>query len=304
VENAFIDNWEYTKFNLFNGTDIACLGGVFHNYLILCLNTFDLATTLHLGDPVRGPPFNDRCFQMKGMCGIPCVSSDNMPNPDYCLDGELDLSAISVNETLVVKTGSVHADWMTGINWVEWVVLITIFFDCFGNVLRYLPVLSGRPTELESARNCQCEGVAVMGCASPFVSEDEAIFLRGLIGRTATAFHTVGSRHNMHGLYIDTILNEKRGKGEANRRHLWLCWLEFLTLLGRIGAGDPDESDGANEEEEEDDAGLFDDEIQDGNESKSPNRKTFGRASIDRKVSSPSLPPYLVCRFIPLISIA
>lgn len=108
----------------------------------------------------------------------------------------------------------------------------------------------------------------------------------------------------MHGLYIDTILNEKRGKGEANRRHLWLCWLEFLTLLGRIGAGDPDESDGANEEEEEDDAGLFDDEIQDGNESKSPNRKTFGRASIDRKVSSPSLPPYLVCRFIPLISIA
>lgn len=76
-------------------------------------------------------------------------------------------------------------------------------FDCFGNVLRYFPVVSGRPTELKSARSCVCEGITVLGCTSPFVSEDEAIFLRSLIGRTATIFHTIGGRHNLSGLYLE-----------------------------------------------------------------------------------------------------
>jgi hypothetical protein len=217
---------------------MACLGGVYHNYLVICLNTQDLATTLALGDRIEGPPFNDRCFQMEGICGIPCVSSADMPDPSSCDSGYLNPNILSTNKTKTYDTLVMTSVWMSGLNWIEWVVLVTIFFDCFGNVLRYLPVVSGRPTELESARNCLCEGVTVAGCCSPFVSEDEAIFLRSLIGRAATIFHTVGGRHNMHACYVDTILNEKRGKGEANRFHLWLSWLEFLTLLARIGVDD------------------------------------------------------------------
>jgi hypothetical protein len=205
---------------------------------VICLNTQDISTTLNLGDFVEGPPFNDRCFQMQGICGIPCVSSEDMPDPSSCDSGYLNPSILSTNKTKTYDTLVMTSVWMSGLNWIEWVVLVTIFFDCFGNVLRYLPVVSGRPTELESARNCLCEGVTVAGCCSPFVSEDEAIFLRSLIGRTATIFHTVGGRHNMHAMYVDTILNEKRGKGEANRFHLWLSWLEFLTLLARIGVDD------------------------------------------------------------------
>jgi hypothetical protein len=205
---------------------------------VICLNTQDISTTLSLGDRVVGPPFNDRCFQMEGVCGIPCVSSADMPDPSSCESGYLDPMILSSNKTKTYDTLVMTSVWMSGLSWIEWVVLITIFFDCFGNILRYLPVVSGRPTELESARNCLCEGVTVAGCCSPFVSEDEAIFLRSLIGRTATVFHTVGGRHNMHALYLDTILNEKRGKGEANRVHLWLSWLEFITLLARIGVDD------------------------------------------------------------------
>lgn len=238
VQDAFIDNWDSTTFTLFNGTEIACLGGVYHNYLVICLNTQDIATTLTLGQMVEGPPFNDRCFQMEGICGIPCVSSEDMPDPTSCTNGYLDPLLLTSNKTKHYDTLVMTSVWMSGLNWVEWVVIITIFLDCFGNVLRYLPVVSGRPTELESARNCLCEGVTVAGCCSPFVSEDEAIFLRSLIGRTATVFHTVGGRHNMHAMYLDTILNERRGKGEANRFHLWLSWLEFITLLARIGVDD------------------------------------------------------------------
>jgi hypothetical protein len=264
VQDAFIDNWRSTSFTLFNGTEIACLGGVYHNYLVVCLNTQDISTTLGLGDRVEGPPFNDRCFQMQGVCGIPCVSSFEMPDPSSCENGYLDPLILSTNKTKTYDTLAMTSVWMSGLSWIEWVVLITIFFDCFGNILRYLPVVSGRPTELESARNCLCEGVTVVGCCSPFVSEDEAIFLRSLIGRAATVFHTVGGRHNMHAMYLDTILNEKRGKGEANRVHLWLSWLEFVTLLARIGVDD------SFLEDEEDDFENGDSEIRETEASASP----------------------------------
>lgn len=258
VQDAFIDNWYSTTFTLFNGTEIACLGGVYHNYLLICLNTQDLATSMELGEEVEGAPFNDRCFQMEGICGIPCVSSEDSPDPTSCANGHLDPIILSTNKTKHYDTLVMTSVWMSGLNWVEWVVIITIFLDCFGNILRFLPVVSGRPTELESARNCLCEGVTVAGCCSPFVSEDEAIFLRSLIGRTATIFHTVGGRHNMHAMYIDTILNEKRGKGEANRFHLWLSWLEFITLLARIGVDDTfieddDYDNGSEHKSEQDD---------------------------------------------------
>jgi hypothetical protein len=165
------------------------------------------------------------------------------------------MTSISLNTTHITKVDKTTSVWTSGLGWVEWVVLVTIFLDCFGNILRFFPVVSGRPTELESARSCACEGNVILGCTSPFVSEDEAIFLRSLLGRTATVFHTIGGRHDLSGMYLDTILNEKRGKGEANRRHLWLSWIEFVTILGRIGA-----DDGYGDEEDEDEDGEFGEE--------------------------------------------
>ena len=276
-DRAFIDNWSYSKFMAFNQSGVGCLGGVYHNYILACMNTLNLADELELGEKIRDPPMNDRCFQMAGICGIPCVDSTIGEDVKYfkgCDDGVLDLSMITSNATETYDNGDFTSIWGDGINWVEWIVLATIFLDCFGNILRYLPVMSGRPTELESARSCLCEGISVVGCASPFVSEDEAIFLRSLIGRTATVFHTVGGRHNLQGLYFDTIVNEKRLKGEANRKHLWLSWLEFITLIARIG------SEGELEEirETEDDGFIYE-----------PNpEENAGRKSLTRQNTNTS----------------
>ena len=294
-EDAFIDSWSYSRFLAFNNSGIGCLGSVYHNYVLACMNTLNLADELELGEKIRDPPMNDRCFQMVGTCGIPCVDSQSGEFEYFtgCDNGVLDLSKISSNATETYGSGEMTSVWGSGIDWVEWIVLITIFLDCFGNILRYLPVMSGRPTELESARSCLCEGISVIGCASPFVSEDEAIFLRSLIGRTATVFHTVGGRHNLQGLYLDTIVNEKRLKGEANRKHLWLAWLEFITLIARIGSeGEIDEP----EDNEDDDGFLYDEEENisggppvprlldpDGNPRKSYSRQNTGGSQGGRK---------------------
>mmetsp|Transcript_3692 Transcript_3692/g.5713 ORF Transcript_3692/g.5713 Transcript_3692/m.5713 type:complete len:1372 (+) Transcript_3692:182-4297(+) len=288
LKDAYIDTWQSTTFEIFNGTGFGCLGGVYHNYLVICMNVFNIAMEYSLGEKVEGPPFNDRCFQVDGICGVPCVSSEDAPDFRGCEAGVIDKDMMVSNETRTFDTGHVKSEWMSNVNWVEWVVLVTIFFDTFGNILRFMPVLSGRPTELESARSCLCEGISVLGCTSPFVSEDEAIFLRSLIGRSVTIFHTVGGRHNMQGMYLDTILNEKRGKGEANRRYLWYAWMEFLTLLARIGAEDPDDYDEDEEYEEEgfsEDGDEFNDDKNDsrgenavvgdnGEQSKAINRQT------------------------------
>lgn len=275
-DRAFIDNWSYSRFMAFNNSGVGCLGGVYHNYILACMNTLNFADELELGEKIRDPPMNDRCFQMAGICGIPCVDStigDDVKFFKGCDNGVLDISMITSNATETYDNGNFTSIWGDGINWVEWIVLITIFLDCFGNILRYLPVMSGRPTELESARSCLCEGISVLGCSSPFVSEDEAIFLRSLIGRTATVFHTVGGRHNLQGLYFDTIVNEKRLKGEANRKHLWLSWLEFITLIARIGSeGEIDDGGEAG-----DDGFIYEEEEQ-------PRESTSGpRKSVTRQ---------------------
>mmetsp|Transcript_14970 Transcript_14970/g.22515 ORF Transcript_14970/g.22515 Transcript_14970/m.22515 type:complete len:1308 (-) Transcript_14970:8-3931(-) len=121
--------------------------------------------------------------------------------------------------------------WGSRLDVVEWVILLAIFFDMVNSLFRGLPMLSGRPTDLASSRTCIVDGTAVLGLCSPFVSEDDAILLRSLLGRTCTAFHTCGGRHNIRGLYVDTILNEKRYKGEENRKKLWFAWMRFLTEL-------------------------------------------------------------------------
>jgi hypothetical protein len=79
-----------------------------------------------------------------------------------------------------------------------------------------------------------CSGTAVLGCTTPIVSENEAIFLRGLVGRTLTALHTMGGRHRIKGLYVDTILNESRKDGDDKRLQMWFAWIQFIEHLAKM----------------------------------------------------------------------
>mmetsp|Transcript_9641 Transcript_9641/g.14517 ORF Transcript_9641/g.14517 Transcript_9641/m.14517 type:complete len:1159 (+) Transcript_9641:48-3524(+) len=125
-------------------------------------------------------------------------------------------------------------DWGLGVSTIEWVILIVAFLDAVNTFFRGLPMVSGKPTELESTRSVCCHGHIVIGNCSPFVSEDEAIFLRGLLGKTCTVFNTCAGRHSLRGLYVDTILNEKRLKGEEQRKRLWLAWMKFITSMVQL----------------------------------------------------------------------
>jgi hypothetical protein len=121
--------------------------------------------------------------------------------------------------------------WASAIDAWEWSVMIVLWLGILGSIMRLLPMVAGRPASIEASQACKLDGVAALGLCSPFSSEDDAILLRSLLGRTCTVFHTVGSRHSMQGLYLDTILNERRIKGEANRRNCWIAWMRFLNAL-------------------------------------------------------------------------
>ncbi len=121
--------------------------------------------------------------------------------------------------------------WGSDIDSWEWYFMIILFLGMLGTIMRLLPVISGRPAAVESSQSCVLEGTAALGLCSPFCSEDDAIMLRNLIGRTCTLLHTVGGRHAIHGFYLDTILNEKRVKGEENRKNIWRSWMLFLSKL-------------------------------------------------------------------------
>lgn len=121
--------------------------------------------------------------------------------------------------------------WAAGVNSVEWFILMVIFLDTLNSIFRGLPMVSGKPTELEATRGVSVHGTVVIGNCSPFVSEDEAIFLRALIGKTCTVFNTCAGRHSLHGLYVDTVLNEKRLKGEEHRKAMWLAWMTFINSM-------------------------------------------------------------------------
>lgn len=121
--------------------------------------------------------------------------------------------------------------WASDIDSWEWSVLVVLWVGILGSIMRLLPMISGRPASVESSQKCNLDGVASLGLCSPFSSEDDAILLRSLLGRTCTVFHTVGSRHAYQGLYVDTILNERRIKGEAYRRNIWISWMKFMNAL-------------------------------------------------------------------------
>ena len=219
---------------LFEILGAACLGSVYNNYLVACLNLNNFASQYKGGDPIALPPFNDRCFQIAGTCGIPCAKLDKVhgkrQEPPHCRNGQFNIGKLIGNVTENDSVNSV-SDWGGGLTIFDWITLLTIFFDTIGNIMRFLPILCGRPTDVESAKSVQCSGAAVLGCSTPIVSENEAIFLRGLVGRTLTILHTIGSRHNIRGLYLDCIVNEFRGKGEDKRIQMWCAWVQFCEVL-------------------------------------------------------------------------
>ena len=54
--------------------ELACLGAVPQKtYLVICLNNQDIAKEYSLGQPVQPAYFNDRCFNVHGVCGVPCA---------------------------------------------------------------------------------------------------------------------------------------------------------------------------------------------------------------------------------------
>jgi hypothetical protein len=207
---------------------------VYNNYLVACLNLGNIAGTTKKGQVVNGPPFNDRCFQVQGMCGVPCADLTGGQHPPSCTEGIIDQD-ILINNNITEITRLEHATpWAYDLSLIDWIILITIFLDTLGNIMRFLPMLVGPPTSTESSASVTCSGTAVLGCTTPIVSENEAIFLRGLVGRTLTALHTMGGRHRIKGLYVDTILNESRKDGDDKRLQMWYAWIQFIECLAKM----------------------------------------------------------------------
>ena len=111
-----------------------CIGTVYRTYLVACLNTLNLASTLKLGESVQKAPFNNLCFQVAGICGIPCF--ENMgPYPSQCReDGIIDPMLLSSNDTKKYTTNKTTSHWATNLSVIEWIVLIVIYLDTFGIV--------------------------------------------------------------------------------------------------------------------------------------------------------------------------
>ena len=118
-------------------------------------------------------------------------------------------------------------------NW-EIYILITLFASMTGSIIRLLPVLCGVPATIESVKPIKLEGNSALCLVSPFCAEGDEMLLRSMLGRTATLFHTVGSRHRLNGLYLDVTMNERRLKGEATRKNIYYEWMGFLTTLIKI----------------------------------------------------------------------
>jgi hypothetical protein len=143
----------------------------------------------------------------------------------------------------MLSVDGTYPGWASGLTGIDWLILATLFIDTFFNFFRFLPLLSGistGPAELASTSSVTCKGICSIGVSTPIVSENEPLFLRSLLGRTATVFHTIGGRHNIQGCYVDAILNELRGEKKASqleekkRVHIWTAWMIFLTDLANL----------------------------------------------------------------------
>jgi hypothetical protein len=120
----------------------ACLGEVAATYLVICLNDHYLANNLKKGDYVAPQPFNDRCTQVYGTCGVPCADLTGVKYPPYCPNGVIINDLLYNPNATATKhyTTTETVTWFNGITIVDWIVIIAIILDAFGNILRYLPV--------------------------------------------------------------------------------------------------------------------------------------------------------------------
>jgi hypothetical protein len=139
------------------------------------------------------------------------------------------LQEVDRRQLQTISVSSSYGRWGQNIKAVSWVVLIVLFFSAFSQYMKYAPVMSGRPKELLRSVP-ECKGKAVVSVVTPIVDEDYALFLRSLLGRALTVFHTVANKeHKIQGLYVDTIINEeRRGKVMEIRNIVWKAFNYFL----------------------------------------------------------------------------
>ena len=100
--NPFISSWKQTNFSVGGKVGEACLGNVYNTYLVTCLNTYGIATWLPRGESIVGPPFNDRCFQVAGICGVPCINTNSKRKKQellYCKGGQIPVEYLATNGT-------------------------------------------------------------------------------------------------------------------------------------------------------------------------------------------------------------
>lgn len=106
-------SFTFPKFSEEQG--LACLGPIFHNYLVVCLNNKNLASTYQLGQIVPPPPFNDRCFQLATSCGVPCMNlalsfTSKLQYPPNCIPqknqsyGHVPLNFLVSNQTQSIES--------------------------------------------------------------------------------------------------------------------------------------------------------------------------------------------------------
>jgi hypothetical protein len=124
--------------------------------------------------------------------------------------------------------------WGGQLDGFEIYIILALFSNMNGAIIRLLPVVCGGPATIESVKEMKLEGQVALCLVSPFCAEGDEMLLRNLLGRTCTLFHTVSSRHTLHGLYVDVTMNERRLKGEANRKKIFYEWMAFLTTLVKI----------------------------------------------------------------------
>lgn len=124
--------------------------------------------------------------------------------------------------------------WGQNLDPFEIYILLAVFSNMTGSIIRILPAVCGGPATIESVKTIQLEGQVSLCIVTPFCAEGDEMLLRNLLGRTCTLFHTVSSRHTLQGLYVDVTMNERRLKGEANRKKLFYEWMGFLTTLIKI----------------------------------------------------------------------
>jgi hypothetical protein len=124
--------------------------------------------------------------------------------------------------------------WGGDLDYFEVYIILALFSNMSGAIIRLLPVVCGGPATIESVKQIKLEGEVALCVVAPFCAEGDEMLLRSMLGRTCTLFHTISSRHVLHGLYVDVTMNEKRLKGEANRKKLFFEWMGFLTTLIKI----------------------------------------------------------------------